>query len=181
MMPEEAYTNDDGCGGENQFTGLRADPGCQVLRSKFGVIRAKREQWPDETCGPRDNHVSSRDSKSRKRKRLQLARHHFPRCAFYIGVDGYATTSLLFADSQYGVGFDLAPQSNRPVPGKRRNRTSGFCRIPLSGYATYQLATTEGMRRANWNPSSKDLNRDEFAIVVFAGCRMERNFGLAAL
>ena len=44
-----------------------------------------------------------------------------------------------------------------------------------------ELATREGLRRANWNPSSKDLNRDEFAIVVFAGCRMERNFGLAAL
>src|SRR5258705_8594564 len=78
MVPEEAYASDDGCGGENQFTGLRADPGCQVLRSKFGVVRAQTEQWPHETCDTRDDHVSSRDSKGRERRRLQLARHHFP-------------------------------------------------------------------------------------------------------
>ncbi len=70
MVPEEANARDDGCGGESQFAGLRADPRCQALRSKFGVVRAKVEQWPDETGDTNDDHVSSRDPKSRGRRRL---------------------------------------------------------------------------------------------------------------
>jgi len=56
---------DDGCAGESQFAGLRAYPGCQALRSKFGMVRAEAEQWPDETDNTRDDHVSSRDAEKR--------------------------------------------------------------------------------------------------------------------
>ena len=64
MVPKEANARDNGDGSEGQFARVHSDPGCQALRSKFGVVRAEAEQRPDETGYTGDDHVSSRNSSS---------------------------------------------------------------------------------------------------------------------
>src|SRR6266581_3065042 len=84
MVPEEAHARDDGCGGESQFAGLPADPGCQALRSKFGVVRAEAEQWPDRTGNTRDDHVSGRDAEKRWIISIAYVPRLKNRCQFHI-------------------------------------------------------------------------------------------------